>query len=52
VGADYCAQHDQFFLLLCTSLSARSSKQAKEEEEAAAAIRYGQNFNKLLCNKM
>lgn len=27
-------------------------KQAKEEEAAAAAIRYGQNFSKLLCNKM
>jgi len=52
VEADYCAQHDQFFLFLCTSLSARSSKQAKEEEAAAAAIRYGQNFSKLLCNKM
>lgn len=26
VEADYCAQHDQFFLFLCTSLSARSSK--------------------------
>jgi hypothetical protein len=49
VEADYCAQRDQFFLFLCTSLSARSCKQAKEEEEeAAAAIRYGQNFSKLL----
>lgn len=50
VEADYCAQHDQFFLFLCTSLSAKSSKQAKEE--AAAAIKYGQNISKLLCNKM
>jgi hypothetical protein len=32
------------------SLQDQASKQKKEE--AAAAIRYGQNFRKLLCNKM
>jgi hypothetical protein len=33
VEISYCAQHDQFFLFLFTSLCARSSKQAKQKKK-------------------